>query len=85
MTTVNTVARIRDWLDNHAGLKIIEPRLIARDLRGVDAPVVTNALMMLVHEGALLLVYKVVSPSGAYADGEFTDPRDVPLKTSRSV
>jgi hypothetical protein len=66
------------WLRSHRG--VVDPRALVREIQGVDVGAVGAVLTVLVRAGLLKRVYKVVTPSGALADGEFENPQAIPEK-----
>lgn len=58
---------------------VITSRKLAREVP-LESKALVDALIILVDAGVLRRVYKVMSPSGALADPEFDDPREIPDK-----
>jgi hypothetical protein len=52
--------------------------MLAREWPDVKAEQLAIVLQMLVRDGALRLVYKVLTPNGVLGDEEFDDPRSIP-------
>lgn len=71
---------LETWMNRHREIPVINPRDIAREVRGVDPIALATALTLLVRVGVLQRVYKVTTPSGVLADGEFDDPTKIPSK-----
>ena len=74
----NGLKEIERWLKRHPQARVIDPMVISRELKGVDVGVLAQALTLLEKAGQLTRVYKVLTPSGVLADGEFDDPRNIP-------
>jgi hypothetical protein len=72
--------RLDAWLGAHAGQISIDPKSLAKDLSDVGSSELAAALMLLVNAGWLSRVYKVLTPSGVLAEGEFEDPTKIPQK-----
>jgi hypothetical protein len=75
-----TLERLNTWLGSHAGQASIDPKSLARDLPDIERPELAAVLMLLVKAGWLSRVYKVLTPSGVLAEGEFEDPTKIPEK-----
>jgi hypothetical protein len=71
--------KILGWL-RKTKLATIDPRILAREWPRADKVDLAIALELLVKVGALQRVYKVLTPDGVLADGEFEDPREIPEK-----
>jgi hypothetical protein len=67
------IRRVGAWLTEHPN-QIIIPSKVG----GVDAFALASALMLLTRKGFLHRLYKVKTPSGVYADGEFEDVAAIP-------
>jgi hypothetical protein len=52
--------------------------MLSKQLGGIDAYDLSLALMLLTQAGVLVKRYKVVTPSGAYAEGEFDQLSEIP-------
>jgi hypothetical protein len=80
------LADLAMWLAKRAmGFKrermpTIDPRDLAKAWPNVDRMDLSLLLHLLVQAGAFRTVYKVITPSGVMADGEFDDPRQIPEK-----
>ena len=72
------LGRIREWVEKHSDWSVLDPRILARDLRDVDPFLLSVALLELVRIGLYRRVYMVDTPSGVLADGEYDDPRKIP-------
>ena len=72
--------KIKDWMQTHNDIESINPTLLAREVRGINAIDLASALALLVHAGLFRRVYKVLTPNGVFADGEFEDPTKIPSK-----
>jgi hypothetical protein len=68
------------WLDAHADATIINPTILAREVPDVDIVALAEALTLLVQGGWLRRVYKVLTPNGVLAEGEFDDPTAIPAR-----
>jgi hypothetical protein len=69
---------LQSWIDAHDRERFINPMKVAQDLRGVDAADLAMAFTLLLKAGLLKRVYKVLTPAGVLADGEFDDPTSIP-------
>jgi hypothetical protein len=74
------VQRLKDWVDHHQDWSVLDPRIVAEDLRDVDPLLLTALFWELVNKGFYRRVFMVVTPSGVLADGEYDDPRQIPEK-----
>jgi hypothetical protein len=72
------ILRIRDWIREHRDWTILDPRILSRDMRDLDPWLLTLALQALIRKGYFSRVYRVVTPSGVLAEGDYDDPRSVP-------
>jgi hypothetical protein len=72
--------KLASWMTAHADVGVIDPKSLSRELWVVDKAKLAAALMLLVRAGHLRRVYKVVTPSGVLAAGEFDDPTKIPEK-----
>jgi hypothetical protein len=68
------------WMNRHREARVINPRDVAREARDIEPVTLATALTLLVSVGLLRRVYKVTTPSGVLADGEFDDPTKIPPK-----
>ena len=71
--------RLDEWMRKSKD-NVIYPSTLVKEVRDVDAGELAAALTLLVQAGLLQRVYKVLTPSGVYADGEFEDPTKIPEK-----
>ena len=74
------LVKINDWMRSHRDIQSIDPTNLAREVRSVDAIELTTALTLLVKVGLFRRVYRVLTPSGVFAEGEFDDPTKIPSK-----
>jgi len=72
------VQKVKEWVKGHADKSLLDPRILARDLRDVDPYLLTLLLVGLVRIGLYRRVYMVETPSGVLADGEYDDPLKIP-------
>jgi hypothetical protein len=72
--------KLDSWLTGHPALRVINPKLLAKEISGVDKAELAAALMLLEQAGHLKRVYKVLTPSGVLAEGEFQDPAEIPKR-----
>jgi hypothetical protein len=72
--------KLNSWMNTHPNVRVINPNSLAKDLSGTDKNTLASALMLLKRAGYLKLVYKVMTPDGVMADGEFEDPTSIPEK-----
>ena len=70
--------KLESWLNAHEDLHIIDASRIAKDLRDLSPVTLATALTLAVNAGLLRRTYKVLTPGGVMADGEFDDPRTIP-------
>lgn len=70
--------KLEEWVGKHKNVRVINPRTLAKEVQGVDPTALALALSLLVKVGLLRRVYKVTTPSGVLADGEFDDPMKIP-------
>jgi hypothetical protein len=71
---------LQRWIESHRQLNVLDPRDLARSLPDIDSVTLASALALLVKRGVLRQVYRVVTPSGVLADGEYEDPRQIPQR-----
>lgn len=71
---------LQKWLQAHSDAQVINPITLAREVRGIEPSDLASALAVLVKAGSFRLVYKVLTPSGVFAEGEFDDPTKIPEK-----
>ncbi len=74
--------RIGGWLDQNSRQNTIDPSKLARQFSDIRATDLALALLLMAQAGLLVRVYKVVTPSGVLADGEFEDPTRIPDRLS---
>jgi hypothetical protein len=74
------IRRLELWTRAHKNRRILDPRIISRELGDVDPTVLSLALQALVRSGFYRLVYMVTTPSGVLADGEYDDPESIPQR-----
>jgi hypothetical protein len=72
--------KLQSWMDAHADAQYIYPKRLAREVPDVDPIALAEVLTLLTREGILRRVYKVLTPNGVLADGEFEDPTQIPDK-----
>jgi len=65
------------WLRKHSD-PILVPATLSRQIDGLDQYELASALVLLAKSGLLIKRYKVVTPSGVYADGEFSEVSEIP-------
>jgi hypothetical protein len=70
--------RVYDWMRNHNDTQAIDPKALPKEVQGLDPIELTRALIILVKTGYLRRVYKVLTPSGVFAEDEFEDPTKIP-------
>jgi hypothetical protein len=73
-----SLRKLDSWMTKHAGVRVINPKLLAKEISGVNAGELAATLTLLERIGHLRRVYKVLTPSGVLADGEFRDPTEIP-------
>jgi hypothetical protein len=71
---------LQSWIDAHEQERVINPMKVAKDLRDVDTADLAMAFTLLLKAGLLKRVYKVLTPAGVLADGEFENPTAIPEK-----
>jgi len=69
---------IENWLNRHPEARVIDPMVISREMKSIGIDELAQSLTLLEKVGELTRVYKVLTPSGVLADGEFDDPRSIP-------
>src|SRR5690349_873120 len=74
----SALRELREWIEEHKYLNTLDPRELARFMPQIDSVKLASALALLVKYGFLQQVYKVVTPSGVLADGEYERPDQVP-------
>jgi len=74
--------RLKEWVEKHAEWSLLDPRILAKDLRDVDPFLLSVVLLELVRVGLYRRVYMVATPSGVLADGEYDDPRKIPERVA---
>jgi hypothetical protein len=74
----NALRRLISWINGQKDLRFINPHGLAKQLSGVNKSELATALTLLERAGYLRLVYKVLTPNGVLADGEFDDPTKIP-------
>ncbi|MGA2716713.1 MAG: hypothetical protein ABSG41_26790 [Bryobacteraceae bacterium] len=70
---------MEEWLGAH-GRSSLDPRVLAREWPDVKAEQLASAIQSLVKAGVLEQVFRVLTPNGVLADGEFPDPSEIPEK-----
>jgi len=78
------IGRLKDWVIGHSDWSVLDPRVLARDLRDVDPYLLATVLVGLVKIGLYRRVYMVETPSGVLAEDEYDDPRKVPERVADS-
>ena len=77
----NALRKLEEWMRRHEDVRVIYPTMLAKEVRGeIDPTALALALALLVKVGLLRRAYKVTTPSGVLADGEFEDPTKIPPK-----
>ena len=71
---------LSSWINSHPQEHVLNPLRLKRDIRKATAEELTIALTLLVKAGLLRRVYKVLTPSGVFADPDFDDPSAIPNK-----
>ncbi len=69
---------LETWMNSHPKAELIRPSALAKDLPKIDAKSLAESLTLLERAGYLRRAYKVLTPSGVLADGEFEDPTAIP-------
>jgi hypothetical protein len=72
------LGKLKEWVEGHSDWSVLDPRILAHDLRDVDPFLLTAVLFELVKVGLYRRVYMVETPSGVLAEGEYDDPRKIP-------
>ena len=72
------VSRLQDWVEHHPTWKLLDPRIVAKDLRDIDPFLLSMLFWELVEKGFYRRVFKVVTPSGVLAEDDYEDPSKVP-------
>lgn len=72
------------WMEKNRNIHLIVPRILYREISKVEPEIkpetLARALRVLTREGLLQQVYKVVTPNGVLAEGEFDDPTQIPSR-----
>src|SRR5215813_11408371 len=76
----NVLNALDSWIRAHSQVELIQPKTLAKDLKGFTLVDLAAALIEAVHAGLLEQRYKVLTPSGTLADAEFEDPAAIPDK-----
>lgn len=71
--------QLQAWINTHPD-RVLNPTKLGREIRNVTPADLAVALTLLMNAGLLRRVYKVVTPTGVLADGEFDDPAAIPDK-----
>ncbi len=71
---------LQSWIDAHEQERVINPRKVAKDVQDIPTPDLATALTLLLRAGLAKRVYKVLTPAGVLAEGEFEDPTIIPEK-----
>jgi hypothetical protein len=69
---------VTDWIQMHPTALVIDPKVLARELGDIDTGALGMALVLMVHAGLLRRVFKVLTPSGVMADGEYENIQEIP-------
>jgi hypothetical protein len=69
---------LASWINSHPQERVLNPLKLRRDIRKATAEDLTIGLTLLVKAGLLRRVYKVLTPSGVFADPDFDDPSAIP-------
>ena len=72
------LGRISDWVRQHREWDLLDPRVLAKDLRDLDAQQLAAALVVLGTSELFRRVFMVTTPSGSLADGKYESPRQIP-------
>lgn len=78
--SARAIRALQSWIDTHEQERVINPRKVAKDVRDVATADLATALTLLLRAGIAKRVYKVLTPTGVLADGEFDDPTVIPEK-----
>lgn len=73
-----TLRLLEAWLNKHPKKVIYLDELVGEVPS--DSIALADALTLLVKSGVLIRVYKVITPDGVFADGEFDDQQRYLLK-----
>lgn len=76
----SVVERIGAWAHAHSDWAFLDPRILSRDLRDIDAFQLALTLRGMVRAGSYRQVYKVVTPDGVLAEGEYESPIQIPQR-----
>jgi hypothetical protein len=72
-----TLNRLAKWLSKNRD-PLLVPATLARQIEDVDPFELASALMLLSQAGYLRKRYKVLTPSGVYAEGDFGEVAEIP-------
>ena len=67
-----------NWAETHPDVQIIDPRRVARYIKGATIEDIADAFSVLVREGYLRQVFKVETPTGGLRGPEYDSPLEVP-------
>lgn len=71
---------LQSWINAHPQDRVLNPLKLRKDLAKLNPAELTMALDLLMQEGLLHRVYKVVTPAGVLAERDFDDPSEIPDK-----
>ena len=74
--------RISQWINLHQDWNILDPRILAKDLRDLDAGQLATALSILAASNLFRRVFMVTTPSGVLAEGQYEHLRQVPERVA---
>lgn len=74
------VARLSEWVRQHRDWNIIDPRLVHQEIRDIDPFLLSFVLKELVKRGMFRQVYRILTPSGVFAEGDYDDPNNIPAR-----
>jgi hypothetical protein len=76
------VARLSEWVRRHRDWNMIDPRRVREEIDDIDPFLLSFVLRELVERGVFRQVYRILTPSGVFAEGEYDDPNNIPLRLS---
>jgi hypothetical protein len=69
------------WISHHSSSRYLDPRNLVQDLRNIPVQKLNRAIDVLIDQGYLVQVYKLIDPgSHTLLSGEYPSPPAVPEK-----
>ena len=70
--------KVRQWINKRKHVDFIDPGQIYREIEGIDLVKLALSLHYLTENDCLRQVYRVQAPNGAYVDGDYESPAEIP-------